>query len=601
MQIREVQEEIKNLHLSDYRSILRLAKKVKNIVNTTPSDIKVAVLGSCSIQYFVQVLRLLLYKEGVSADIYEGEYNGIKMDVLNGESALFQFQPDILIILPDYRDINQLPQYNEDIDGINKLIKYYIDDYKNIWGIIKKYLPQTKILQGNFVIPIERVLGNLEANYIFSQHNFIKRLNIELTQQHSDNVVIVDLEYLASLYGKKNWFDSSLYALSKVSFSLQYIGDVVEMFVKLIVAWRGKIKKCIVLDLDNTLWGGIVAEEGWDGIRIDVNDAVGESYLTFQKYLKELNNRGILLAVCSKNDREIAEQPFKYNKKMPLSLNDFASFQANWQDKASNIKKIAEEINIGLDSMVFFDDNPAEREIVRMNLPEVTVVDVPEDPANYVNALDAVWAFEWLQITPEDYARAETYEKNRARIELQEISLNYDEYLKALEMKANILEVTSKMLKRFVQLINKSNQFNVRTRRYLDTYIESLLGREDYGLIAVSLKDKFSDYGCIACVILQKQDNVCFIDTWVMSCRILKRGLEYLVFQHIYDWADEHNCDKVIGEYIPTEKNVLVKELYPQLGFSEIDVEDGKTEKNSRIYQYDIESRPVFQIYIMED
>lgn len=601
MKVNEIQKEIKNLHLNDHRNILRLAKKVKEVMNKNSADIKVAVLGSCSIQYFVQVLRLLLYKEGVSADIYEGEYNGIKMDVLNENSSLFQFQPDILIVLPDYRDINQLPQYNEDSDEINELIKYYIDDYKNIWGIIKKNLPQTKILQGNFVVPIERVLGNLEANYIFSEHNFLKRLNIELTEQHFDNVIIVDLEYLASLYGKKNWFDSSLYALSKVSFSLQYIGNVVEMFVKLIVAWRGKIKKCIVLDLDNTLWGGIVAEEGWNGIKIDVNDAVGESYFTFQKYLKELKNRGILLAVCSKNDMEIAEQPFKYNKKMLLSLSDFASFQANWQDKVSNIRKIAEEINIGLDSMVFFDDNPAEREIVRMNLPEVTVVDVPEDSADYVNALDSVWAFEWLQITPEDYGRAGSYEKNCARMKLQELSLNYDEYLKALEMKANILEVSSDMLKRFVQLINKSNQFNVRTRRYLDTYIESLLCREDYGLIAASLQDKFSDYGCIACVILQKQDTVCFIDTWVMSCRILKRGLEYLIFQHIYDWADEHNCAKIIGEYIPTEKNALVEELYPQLGFNEIDVENEEMEKNSRLYQYDMGSRPIFQIYIAED
>lgn len=601
MEIEKIQKEIDDLQLEDYRNILRLAKKIRGVIKNASFDLRVAVLGTCSIQYFVQVLRLLLYKEGIYADIYEGEYNGIKMDVLNENSPLFQFQPDILIILPDYRDINQLPQYNDDSDRVDGLIKYYIEDYQNIWGIIKKRLPQTKILQGNFVLPIEQVFGNLEANYVFSTYNFLRRLNVELTQQHWDNVVIVDLEYLASLYGKENWFDYSLYSLSKVSFSLKYIGNVTDLFVKLIVAWQGKVRKCIVVDLDNTLWGGIVAEEGWDGIRIDVNDAVGESYLAFQKYLKALKNRGVLLAVCSKNDQEIAEQPFRNNKKMELSLSDFASFQANWEDKASNIKKIAQEINIGLDSIVFFDDNPAEREIVRMTLPEVKVIDVPQDSAYYVNALDRACAFEWLQITPEDYSRAETYEKNRDRVKLQEISLNYDEYLKALEMKADISEITVSMLKRFVQLINKSNQFNVRTRRYLDTYIESLLCREDYGLLAASLQDKFSDYGWIVSVILQKQENVCFIDTWVMSCRVLKRGLEYLVFQHIYDWACEHNCNSIVSEYIPTEKNVLVRNLYPELGFIEIDAKDRKTEENSKIYQYDIGNKPEFQIHIKED
>lgn len=601
MEIEKLQKEIDDLQLEDYRNILRLARKVRSVVKNASFDIRVAVLGSCSIQYFVQVLRLLLYKEGICADIYEGEYNGIKMDVLNENSSLFQFQPDIVIILPDYRDINQLPQYNEDSDRVSELIKYYIEDYQNIWGIMKTRLPQTKILQGNFVLPIEQVLGNLEANYTFSTYNFLRRLNMELTQQHGDNVVIVDLEYLASLYGKENWFDYSLYALSKVPFSLKYIGNVADLFVKLIAAWQGKVRKCIVVDLDNTLWGGVVAEEGWDGIRIDVNDAVGESYLAFQKYLKALKRRGVLLAVCSKNDQEIAEQPFRNNKKMELSLSDFASFQANWEDKASNIKKIAQEINIGLDSIVFFDDNPAEREIVQMTLPEVKVIDVPQDPAYYVNALDRACAFEWLQVTPEDYSRAESYEKNRDRVKLQEISLNYDEYLEALEMRADISRVTDGMLKRFVQLINKSNQFNVRTRRYLDTYIESLLCREDYGLLAASLQDKFSDYGWIVSVILQKQEDVCFIDTWVMSCRVLKRGLEYLVFQHIYDWACEHGCSRIVGEYIPTEKNVLVRDLYPELGFIEIDAGDRQTEENSRIYQLDIGSRPEFQIHIKED
>lgn len=598
MEIEKLQREINSVCVDDYRTVLRLAKKMNAIVET--ADVKIAVLGSCSIQYFVKVLRLLLYKEGIYADIYEGDYNGIKMDILNEMSPLFQFRPHILIIIPDYRDINQLPQYGDQSYDVDKLTKYYIEDYKNMWGIIKDKLPQTKILQSNFVIPYERVFGNLEANYVFSKNNFFARLNVELTEQHMDNVIIVDMDYLASYYGKSNWFDYSLYSLSKIPFSLQYIGNVVEMFVKLIVAWQGKIKKCIVLDLDNTIWGGIVAEEGWNGIKIDINDAVGETYHMFQKYLKELKNRGVLLAVCSKNDQEVAEQPFKYNKNMVLSLEDFVSFQANWKDKATNILKIADEINIGLDSIVFFDDNPVERELVRTSLPEVTVIDVPDDSAYYINTLDKARVFEWLQITSEDCSRAESYVKNRDRLSLEKVSLNYDEYLKALQMKANIVTVDCVVLKRFVQLINKSNQFNLRTKRYLDTYIESLMCDEGYGLLAALLEDKFSDYGLIACVILQKQNKVCFIDTWVMSCRILKRGLEYLVFQHIYDWACEHECSTIVGEYIPTEKNALVKDLYFELGFSEMITSEERAENNSKVYQYSIGKRPDFSVYIKE-
>lgn len=596
----------------DYRTLLRNAGRIRKLLADMPVDIKIAVLGSCSVQYFVQVLRYMLYEDGIAADIYEGSFDGIKTDILDESSALYAFRPDILIILPDYRDLHELPGPGTDIKGVEQLAEIPIEEYKNLWSLVKSRLPETTILQGNFVIPTERILGNLEANYAFSRDYFFKTVNTGLTVQHPEYVTIVDMEYLASFYGKENWFDHTLYSLSKVPFSLRYIGNVAAMYEKLIAAWRGKIKKCIVLDLDNTLWGGIVAEEGFDGIRTDGNDAVGGAYLAFQRYLKALKDRGILLAVCSKNDEEIARQPFEQNKQMVLSYKDFASFVANWEDKATNLKRIAQEINIGLDSMVFFDDNPAERAIVKENLPEVTVIDVPEDPAYYIDALDRARLFEWLQLTKEDYTRAESYEKNRERRMLQETALDYDAYLKSLDMRAVIDTPDPVQLKRFAQLINKSNQFNLRTKRYLEPYVESLNEKPEYGLIGASLKDKFSDYGLIACIILHKQDTTCFIDTFVMSCRVLKRGLEYLVFQHIYDWAKRQGCEQIVGEYIPTEKNGLVKELYPQLGFQKLSGEQASMEPGviaqvpegqktaGTYYQYPIGSRPKYNIQIKE-
>lgn len=601
MEVHEFESTINDLALEDYRNILRYAKKFEKIILPQKDKIKIAVLGSCSIQYFVQVLRMMLYREGICADIYEGEYNGIEMDILNEKSDLYLFRPQLAIILSDFRDLKEMPEYFEPQEAVEKYLKHYDEYYLNLWNTLREKLPDCHIFQTNFVIPVERALGNLEANYTFSSQYIYKRLNDHFVEIHPQFVTIIDLDYLASLFGKINWFDNSLYVLSKVPFALQYIGYVSDLFVKLITAWLGHVRKCIVLDLDNTLWGGVVSEEGCTGVNIDPNDAEGETYWLFQKYLKVLKSRGILLAVCSKNDLEIAKEPFIKNRNMVLQLSDFAAFKANWNDKADNIIQIAEELNIGVDSLVFFDDNPAEREIVKMMLPKVKVIDVPADPAYYVRALELSRVFEWLQLTREDCHRAETYEKNKQRVELEKVSANYDDYLQALQMHAKISSVSCDTIKRFTQLINKSNQFNLRTRRYLDSYIENIALKEDYKLLTVQLTDKFSDYGIIACVILKKIGQKCVIDTWVMSCRVLKRGLEYWIFQHIYDYACNWKCEAVYGEYIPTPKNSMVKNLYQELGFELHNETDMKTTSDSQVYCYQLGTIPKYKIFIQED
>lgn len=529
-------------------------------------NVKIAVLGTVSIQYFVMILRYLLSKEEIYADIYEGEYNGIEMDVYDSQSVLYQFNPDIVIVLTHYLDVKTFPKLMDGKENIDKLIQKQVAYYQNIWSMLEERLG-CKILQSNIVIPPEHCLGNLERQVLYSRTSYYSEINRCIATNSPEYVTVVDLDLMSNYIGKYEWFDYSAYFLNKTGVNLNCIDDYVEPFVKQIKLTYGKIRKCLVLDLDNTLWGGVVGDEGTNGIGLDPNNAVGEAYRYFQSYLLSLKKRGVILAVCSKNDEEIAKDPFLHNENMILSLDDISCFIANWEDKATNIKRIASELNIGIDSLVFVDDNPAEREIVRRYLPEVHVVDVPLDPALYVKQIDYEAPFEWKQLTTEDLSRSNTYVENKKRIQLKEQFVNYKEYLKALEMKARVRLVMSDDIGRFTQLLNKSNQFNLRTQRYDKSAIKTLSESEQTDCIYVKLRDKYSEYGIISCVILRYADEKCFIDSWVMSCRVLKRNVEYVMFSKIIELARIHNCTYVEGEYIPTQKNSMVKDFYKSLGF----------------------------------
>lgn len=548
--------------------LLKLSKRIrKHKKESGAGELKIAVLGSYSIQHFTLMLDAFLMGAGINASIYEGEYNGIRMDVLDDDSPFYRFDPKITILLTDHRDIQKIPSPLDDRETVDSLIKESADDVRSLWERIRNRLPGCHIIQTNTVIPPERPLGNLEGGLYGSRSEFIRGINRDLILQHPEGVSLLDMDYIASYFGKKLWFDESSYFLSKTGFCMDALPRVCGEITRLVSAARGRVYKCLVVDLDNTIWDGVVGDDGFDGINLDPNDAVGEAYRHFQKYLLELKNRGVILAVCSKNDEDTAKEPFLKNQDMILRLDDIACFTANWDDKATNIKRIASLLNIGTDSMVFADDNPAEREIVRRYLPEVLVIDLPEDPSYYARAVDESSAFSWVEVTGEDLERTGTYVKNAERQELMESFADYDEYLRALEMKGKTGEPDGMQMKRFAQLINKSNQFNLRTQRYSEEELESMKKDSDVRLIYAALSDKFSDYGIISCVILKKKGDSCFIDTWLMSCRVLKRGVEYLVFDAVYETAKEWGCGRIVGEYLPTKKNGMVKDFYPGLGF----------------------------------
>lgn len=564
----KLREALVNIEVEDYLGILKLGKKLMKTINDANQEncVRIAILGSCSIQHMIMALRVYLLKYGIQADIYQGEYNGIEMDVLSDDSDLYKFDPQIIILMTYYKDIRIVPDIFAEKEAIELHLKQVEDHYSKLWSHINEKC-KCHILQTNFVIPTLRVLGSLEYKYTFSKTNYIQKVNQRLLDAKPNNLDFIDMDFIASYVGKNKWFDYAAYFMSKQAFSLEVIGYVADTIVKMIAAHKGYIRKCLVLDLDNTLWGGVVGDLGFEGINLDPNDPIGEAYLSFQQYILDLKNRGIILAVCSKNDLDIAKEPFLKNKNMILSLDDISCFIANWEDKATNLMQIASELNIGVDSLVFFDDNPAEREIVKKFLPEVWVVNVPEDPANYATVLAFENPFEWSYITKEDISRSQSYIHNK-HMTLSSLSYNdYNEYLQDLDMQALVKDMDTADFTRFLQLINKTNQFNLRTKRYNEAQIEQLRMDNNCRLISISLSDKFSEYGIISCIILKKVQNTCFIDTWVMSCRVLKRGIEHLTMENIIISASKMGCNQVVGEYIPTEKNGMIKNIYMDYGF----------------------------------
>jgi FkbH-like protein len=598
MTFEEYKAKVQQLKLSDYAGLLNVGRKWKKIESGRLYDVKIGVLGTSSIQLTVSVLRALLCKYDVYADIYEGEYNGILMDVFDDNSSLYRFAPSYVILIPDIRDLSSyIPRVLASENEIRESVEKAVEHYCNICNKIHDKLPGCQVLLSNFVEQVEDPLGNLEGNYLFSQSQFCRMVNLELVRQRKAFTTIIDIEKLAAGIGKNNWFDESAYFLNKSGFSLEYIGFFCDAFARQFAPFMGKPKKCLVLDLDNTLWGGVVGDLGYDGIQLDPNDAVGEAYLHFQEYLKSLKNRGIILAVCSKNDEENAREPFEKNEHMILRMPDIAFFMANWTDKVSNIRMIAQELNIGLDSMVFFDDNPTERALVREFIPEVSVIDVPKDPAYYVRALDQAFCFEWTQLTEEDINRIHSYTENTSRKELLDSCDNYNDFLKKLNMQVKWAPVSDITAERFAQLTNKSNQFNLRTQRYSEAEIDDMRTSDKYKLYTVSLKDTFSNYGVIGCVVLRFEEDNCIIENWVMSCRVLKKTVENYTADKIVETARKMSVKQVIGEYIPSKKNGMVSGLYEDLGF-----EKSLSEGNSQKYVLANKNLQTYQQkYIMKE
>jgi FkbH-like protein len=528
--------------------------------------VKMALLGDSSTQLLHQAVQGYGFHEGFNFDVYEADYDQIDLAVMDPQSELYQFQPKFVILFFAAEKLMK-KFYKLDAKDKSRFAQSQIDKITSLYQTIQKN-SSAKVILFNVVEINDAVFGHfankVEASWVFQ----VRKLNFELMQlsRSLKDLFILDLCALAQAHGRRAVTDRKMYVNADMVLNLDFLPVVAKHTTDIVKSLVGQVTKCVILDLDNTLWGGVIGDDGLENIQIG-DLGIGKAFSDFQLWLKQLKERGIVLAVCSKNTEAIAKEAFEKHPDMILRLDDFAVFAANWDNKIDNIKYIQKVLNIGFDSMVFFDDSPFEREFIKSMLPEITVPDLPADPAEYVEYLSSQNLFETASFTGEDSVRTEQYQQEVKRVELQAQFKDADEFLADLNMTAQVDGFEAFNTPRVAQLTQRSNQFNLRTVRYTEEDIKRIAASKHHVGMAFSLQDKFGDYGLIGVVILEKKSETFFIDTWIMSCRVLKRGVEAFMLNEMVQAAKKAGLKKLTGEYLLTPKNGIVKTLLPDLGF----------------------------------
>jgi FkbH-like protein len=532
---------------------------------------KIAILGNTTLDLLVPALRVTCFAAGIDAQFYQGAFDQYQQEILDPQSSLGEFAPDVVIIATDYQAL-KLPDETDDPQG---LAASKVSMLANLWRQCHERF-NAFVIQYNFEIPSVDPYGRLSAALKGGRGRLLRQINLDLwdAEQESTGLSIIDIEQIAGVYGKSSWNDPTLWYVAKQYPATDAIPMLARRQAALIRGIFGLTSKCLALDLDGTLWGGIIGEDGLPGIKLG-GSAEGEAFVAFQRYLKSLQGRGVILAVCSKNNEDDAKLPFQSHPEMVLSLDDIAVFTANWQSKSENLQLIAETINIGLDSIVFLDDNPIERAWMRQELPEVEVPELPQDPALYVQALDEHMYFESGSLTVEDRTRVRSYQDNAKRRTLEASSTSLEEFLIGLKMQVELKAFDESNLPRIVQLINKTNQFNLTTPRLSESQVRSLMFRTDCYTQSMRLRDRFGDSGLTGVLIAFEVEDSLRIDSWLMSCRVLGRRVEEAMFAAVAAYAKDRGLKKIIGKYVPTSKNMQVKDLFDRIGFDRVSEEIG--------------------------
>lgn len=571
----------------DVNKILRKKKSFKRQLLNRNNLIekKVAILGGSTTSEIKDVLELFLLNDGIKPQFYESEYNKYYEDSLFGNDVLDNFKPDIVYIHTTNVNITNFPDPKDEVSDVDVLLENEIQKFKSIWDSLSKF--DCAIIQNNFDYTDYRSLGNLDCYDIHGKTYFINRLNavFALNAREQKNLYINDINYLSSYIGLRSWFDRSLWHQAKYALSLDSIPELAFNISKIINAVLGGSKKCLVLDLDNTCWGGVIGDDGVNRISVGTETAVAESYSAFQGYAKELKSRGITLAVSSKNDFSNAREGFSHPESV-LRFDDFTSFKANWDPKDENILKIAEEINIGIDSLVFVDDNPVERDIVRSQFSSVSVPDVGNNVVDFIAHIDRNGYFEPVALSQDDINRTKFYSDNNKRVQEQATFRSYDEFLISLLMTAEIKPFSAIYLDRITQLTNKTNQFNLTTKRYTSGEIGKITKDDSYIKIYGKLADKYGDNGLVAISIGRIEMDICHIELWLMSCRVLKRGLEFAMLDQLVAQCKKRNVAVIVGYYSKTNKNDMVSALYEEFGFSLVNQDSEGSEWKLYVEKY---------------
>lgn len=574
----------------DSEYILKKSKKIKKQLlaegrNLLPK--KIAVLGGSTTHDIVRVLEIFLLNQGIQPEFYESEYAQYWQDVMFDAPELSSFSPDLIYIHTSNRNITHYPQVGDSRESMEGLLQEQYEHFRVMWEKIESTY-HCPIIQNNFEYPFYRLLGNQDAVDIHGRIHFINQLNEKIYEYGREHAAfyVNDLNYMAAAYGLDKWADPLYWHMYKYAMCMQAIPEFSYNLSNIIKAVFGKNKKSLVLDLDNTLWGGIVGDDGVENLEIGQETPMGQVYSEFQQYIKAQKDIGVMLNIDSKNEQENAIAGLNHPDGI-LKPDDFILIKANWEPKSKNIVEIANEMNILPDSLVFVDDNPAEREIIKAQVPGVAVPEIGS-PEQYIRVLDHSGFFEVTRLSEDDRKRNEMYKANIQRQQQQQSFGDYKEYLRSLEMRAAIGGFEPIYMARIAQLTNKSNQFNLTTRRYTQSDIEGFAANPDYLTFYGKLEDKFGDNGVVSIVLGKKEQKegmgVLHLELWLMSCRVLKRDMEYAMMDAVVKACQENGISTIMGYYYKTAKNAMVKDFYRLQGFEKTE-EDA--EGNS-IWRYEI-------------
>ena len=553
---------------------MKTFQELKKITKHMPADlpaIKVALTGDTATQFLATAIRGTGAERGYQIDLFEAEYNQVERQFLDPSSELYQTDADFIVLFQSTHKLGEKhsllsPSQQESL--AEERLAFVASVCEN------PMLASKKIICLNYPEIEDTVFGSYATKVTSSFTYQVRKLNMglmDLSQRYA-NLFICDIAGLQNKLGRDMMFAPNVYVSTEMVLSIDALPYVASRVMDIICAIKGQFKKCLILDLDNTVWGGVIGDDGLEGIQLGHGLGIGKAFTEFQMWVKKLKQRGVIICVASKNNEETAKEPFEKHPDMVLKLEDIAVFQANWETKVDNIRTIQRILNIGFDSMVFLDDNPFERNIVRENIPGITVPELPQDPGEYLEYLYSLNLFETASYSQADKDRTKQYQVEAQRVSLQKTFSNEADFLKSLDMTSVVSGFNKFNTPRVAQLSQRSNQFNLRTVRYTEADIEALGKDPDVIDLSFTLEDKFGENGLIAVIIMKKQDEeTLFIDTWFMSCRVLKRGMEDFTLNTMVEAAREKGYKRIIGEYLPTPKNKMVENHYPCLGFQKLE------------------------------
>lgn len=556
----------------DTKTLFRKKAKIRRELSEQVGLIhkKIAVLGGSTTNEVVDQLRNFLLYYGISAEFYQSEYGQYWQDGMFGSEELDSFKPDIIYIHTSWRNIEKFPEISDSQETVENLLHSEINRFEMMWSKLEDKF-QCPIIQNNFDRPNYRLMGNRDIWDYRGRSNYISRLNqyfYKYAQDH-DNFYINDLDYIAQDYGLSEWSNPIYWHMYKCAMCMDAIPYVAKSVADIIKSIYGKNKKVLVLDLDNTLWGGVIGDDGIEGIKIGPENSKGQVYAEFQEYCKKLKDIGVVLAVDSKNEMENALAGLNHPSGI-LRPEDFVNIKANWNPKDQNIREIADELTLGVESFVFVDDNPAEREIVSAQIPGVATP-ILDEPVDYIRILDHSGYFEVSTLSAEDLKKTQMYHAKAEAGKSISTFANYGEYLDSLCMTAIIDDFKPIYIQRIAQLTNKSNQFNLTTLRCSEDDIKKMQDSDDHVCLCGRLTDKFGDNGLVTVVVGHIQGGELHIILWLMSCRVLKRGMEDVMMNVLFEEARKRGISTIVGHYYPTEKNKMVMNFYENMGFGKRD------------------------------